>query len=268
MSEEQKKDPILEKPTSRREFLKNSGLTVGGLVLGGALGGTFLSKTETVTKEVEVQVPVEVEVEVPAAGGETHSHETHVTHNYSDALLFFTRLEDFLALSAATEVIYPEDEHGPGAIKLGAPFYIDKQLASPWGRNTDDYMVRPFKPGESPLTRGEIVLQGVRKINETAQSKHQKLFKDLTEEEQIAILKEFEAGNVPLELTTSAAFFGLLRTLTIEGCFCDPVHGGNKNMEGWIMAEFPGAIMSHIDVIEKKEFVVKKPQSLSNHIHI
>ena len=49
--------------------------------------------------------------------------------------------------------IYPEDEHGPGAIKLGAPFFIDKQLASPWGRNADDYMVRPFKPGESPFNK-------------------------------------------------------------------------------------------------------------------
>jgi len=264
MSEEQKKDPILDKATSRREFLKNSGLTVGGLVLGGALGGTFLSKTETVTKEVKVEVPVEVEV--PANGGET-SHETHETNNYTDALQFFTRLEDFLVLSAATGVIYPEDEHGPGAIKLGAPFYIDKQLASPWGRNSDDYMVRPFRPGESPLTRSEIVLQGVRKLNSVSQERLTTAFNQLNVDQQIAILKDFESGNIEMELTSSGAFFALLRQLTIEGCFCDPLHGGNKNMEGWKMAEFPGAIMSHIDVVESKEFVVKSPQSLSVHIH-
>ena len=34
----EKNVPILDKRSSRRTFIKNSGLTVGGVVLGGALG--------------------------------------------------------------------------------------------------------------------------------------------------------------------------------------------------------------------------------------
>ena len=38
MSEQENKNSVLDKRSSRRSFLKNSGLTVGGVVLGGALG--------------------------------------------------------------------------------------------------------------------------------------------------------------------------------------------------------------------------------------
>ena len=250
MSEQEKKDPILEKLTDRRTFIKNSGLTVGGLILGGALGSAFGGQTKTITKEV--QVPVELE---------------HEVHNYSEALQFFTRIEDFRVLSAATEQIFPEDEHGAGAIKLGAPFYIDKQLASPWGRNADDYMKRPFKNGAIPLNRSDIILQGIRKLNDISQQRHKDIFNQLTAEDQIVILQDFEAGKVEIGLFSSAVFFALLRQLTIEGCYCDPMHGGNKNMEGWKMKEFPGAYMSYTDVIESKEFIKKVPISLSNHLN-
>lgn len=249
MSEQQKKDPILEKLTDRRTFIKNSGLTVGGLILGGALGSAFGGQTKTITKEAHVPGKME-----------------HGVHNYSEALLFFTRIEDFDVLAAATEQIFPEDEHGAGAIKLGVPFFIDKQLASPWGRNADDYMKKPFKNGSTPLTRGDIMLQGVRRLNEVAQKNHENVFNKLSVEQQITILQEMESGNVEMELTTSATFFAMLRQLTIEGCYSDPLYGGNKNMEGWKMKEFPGAYMTHVDVVESKEFVLKKPMSMSDHL--
>lgn len=231
---------------ARRNFLKNSGLTVGGIILGGAVGSMIGMKpnaTKTTTKPIETQPMVD----------------------YSEALLFFTRKEDFDTIAAASEVIFPEDENGPGAMKLGAPYYIDKQLASPWGSNAEDYMKRPFRKGETPLTRGEIMVQGARKINEVSQSKYKNLFNQLKEEEQINILKEFEAGKVQMELVSSAEFFGLLRQLTLEGCYCDPLYGGNKNMEGWKMKEFPGAQMSYANVVDKKEFVKIEPMSMSDH---
>ena len=37
---------------------------------------------------------------------------------------------------------------------------IDKQLASPWGINTDDYRKGPFQPGEVPLDKAEIIAEG------------------------------------------------------------------------------------------------------------
>ncbi|MEI4771450.1 gluconate 2-dehydrogenase subunit 3 family protein [Psychrobacillus sp. FJAT-51614] len=246
MSEHEKKNPILNKRSSRRTFMKNSGLTVGGLVLGGAIGSLVIGKQENTTKAVD--------------------GKTHTVVDYSDTRQFFVRQKDFDALSAATEIIYPEDEHGPGAIALGAPYFIDKQLASPWGSNADDYRKGPFQKGDTPLNKSEILLQGVRKLNEVAEKEHDgTVFKDLTQEQQIAILTTFEAGKVEMELVSSAAFFGLLRTLTLQGCFSDPLYGGNKNMAGWKMKEFPGAQMSYTAYLDKDEFVSIEPISLGGH---
>lgn len=58
--------------------------------------------------------------------------------------MFFSREEDFNTLKAATERIFPEDDHGPGAIKLSVPYFIDKQLAGSWGTNAKAYMKDPF----------------------------------------------------------------------------------------------------------------------------
>ncbi|SES38698.1 gluconate 2-dehydrogenase subunit 3 family protein [Psychrobacillus sp. OK032] len=249
MSEQEKNIPILDKRTSRRSFIKNSGLTVGGLVIGGAIGSLLNGKSEATTSTV--------------------AHDTNQTViDYSETRQFFVRQKDFDAIVAATEVIYPEDKNGPGAIALGVPYFIDKQLASPWGSNADDYRKGPFKAGETPLNKSEIVLQGVRKLNEVAEKEHDgTLFKDLTEEQQIAILTSFQVGEVEMELVSSAAFFSLLRTLTLQGCFADPLYGGNKNMAGWKMKEFPGAQMSYTAYLDKEEFVAIEPVSLGGHKH-
>ena len=37
------------------------------------------------------------------------------------------------------------------------------------------------------------------------------------------------------------AFFGRVRRLTLEGMFCDPSYGGNKNFAGWDLIRYPGA---------------------------
>lgn len=249
MSEQEKNSPILEKRTSRRSFIKNSGMTVGGLVLGGAIGSLVAGKNETTAKTEGIG-------------------STHAAIDYSETRQFFVRQKDFDAMAAATEVIYPEDENGPGAIALGVPYFIDKQLASPWGINTDDYRKGPFKAGDTPLNKGEIVLQGARKLNEVSEKQYDgALFKDLTEEQKITVLTSFQAGEVEMELVSSAAFFGLLRTLTLQGCFADPLYGGNKNMAGWKMKEFPGAQMSYTAYVEKEEFVLIEPVSLGGHKH-
>src|SRR5690625_3859827 len=94
------------KDVSRRSFLKNTGIAaggvIGGAVLGGVVGNSFRSDEKT--------------GEVPKV-------------DYSEARQFFKREEDFEVLSMITERIFPEEETGPGAIELGVPYYIDRQLA-------------------------------------------------------------------------------------------------------------------------------------------
>ncbi|AWE08209.1 dehydrogenase [Lysinibacillus sp. 2017] len=246
---DENKETMLEKKSSRRSFLKNSGLAVGGLVLGGSLGSLFTKKGDTPAAVV-----------TPSTGG------GHV--DYTEALQFFRRKSDFNAISAAMDVIYPEDSLGPGAVSLGAPYFLDKQLAGPWGTNSDDYRKAPFQPGEIPLNNGQIFIEGARKLNEVAKKEHDvEGFSSLDEEQKIAILTKFEAGEVELILVPAPAFFALLRSATLQGCFSDPLYGGNKNMAGWEMKEFPGAQMSYIQYAETEEFVKIAPISVGGHSH-
>lgn len=228
--------------TSRRAFLKTSGVALGGLIVGGGVTSLLTGKASTEKKQTKT---------------------TKV--DYSEALQFFKRSSDFDALSAATEAIYPEDENGPGAIKLGVPYYIDKQLAGSYGHNVNDYMKIPFQEGEAPLYNADIILQGVRRLNEVSNTQHKRLFKELTEDQQIEILTQFEQGKVKMRLVNSALFFALLRKMTLEGCYCDPVYGGNKNMAGWKMKEYPGAQMSYANIVEEEKFVKMQPVSLASH---
>ena len=50
-----------------------------------------------------------------------------------------------------------------------------------------------------------------------------------------------------LEQIENSIFFQLLRRNTIEGMFCDPIHGGNVDMLGWQLVGFPGPRMVNLD---------------------
>lgn len=247
-SDENKKQNI-----SRRNFVKNTGLVIGGLAGGSLLGGL-------VTKGFQS------EQTMPPSNNEN-------VKEYTEARMFITRLEDFKALEQATERIYPEDENGPGAIELGAPYFIDKQLASEWGINSKEYMKAPFVQGEknehhgyqSKLTRGDIIILGLRKLNESSQSQFGDKFYEIAEDQQIDILTAFENGEVEMPSIKSNTFFNLLRRMTLEGVYSDPLYGGNKDMMGWKMREFPGPRPAYIDVIEEEDFVKMDPISLKDY---
>ncbi|MFD1360091.1 gluconate 2-dehydrogenase subunit 3 family protein [Lentibacillus salinarum] len=261
---------------SRRRFIKNTGMLAGGVVGGSLLGGLLTNQFQ--------QDP------------ETQTDKKETSSELQDARMFFSR-DDFNVLQAATERIFPEDDNGPGAIGLGVPYFIDKQLASSWGVNGKDYRQGPFiqfnrvesmegketeeQPTNPPflkrqpetdlqrhqsrLTRGDIFLTGLRKMNDISRNRHNQTFDKLDEDKQIAILEEFENGNVKLNGVAAENFFVLLRQTTLEGAYSDPLYGGNKNMAGWRMKEFPGPQASYANMIEKEEFVKMDPISLNDY---
>ena len=166
------------------------------------------------------------------------------------------------------ETIYPEDEHGPGAKALGAAYFLDKQLVTVWGINADDYRKAPFQPGEVALNNSEIFLYGARALNTQAKADFDANgFTLLDEEQKTSILKKFEAGEVEVMGVPSQQFFTMLRTATLQGCFCDPMYGGNRNMAGWEMKQFPGAQMGYLQHVEAEEFIVIPPISVGGHSH-
>src|SRR5581483_1363900 len=62
----------------------------------------------------------------------------------------------------------------------------------------------------------------------------------------------------------SSIFFRMLRTHTVEGIFCDPMHGGNAGLIGWQLIGFPGPRMSYAEDVERYygRAYRPKPQSL------
>ena len=153
-------------------------------------------------------------------------------------LRFFTQSEA-LIVAAATSRIFPSDEGGPGAREAGVAVYIDRQLAGPWGRDRYRYTQGPFEenaPAEfgyqGKATPRQIYRQGLQDL---------KGFDRLTSTEQDQKLTQIE----------KTLFFSLLRQNTIEGMFCDPMHGGNIGMVGWQLIGFPGPRMSNYDDVDK-----------------
>ena len=252
MSTKDEKNSLLDKRSSRRKFLKNSGLTVGGLIAGGALG-SLLGDKEAPKTEVQSQPQKTFE-------------------NPNVALMYFTP-EQYRITEAATERIFPKDHNGPGAKELLVAYYIDHQLAGGWGTGTKEYTSGPFYPGEPTqgyqgrLNRQQMFGIGLKAIQDLSLKTYEKPFEQLSEEEQDAILTEFAEGKVELIGMKSDYFFGLLRSATLEGAYADPLYGGNKDMAGWKMKNFPGHQMSFLNIIED-EFTVVEPAALnSQHSH-
>ena len=237
---------------SRRRFVKNTGIAVGGIAGGALFGGLFVNQNN---KDNEKSSNV--------AGGKPEKR-------YEEARMFFTRFADFAILEQAVERIYPEDQNGAGAIELGVAYFIDKQLAGPYGHNVSYYRQGPFTNGngtasDSSLNRGEIMINGLRKMNDESMKRFDAKFNEATEEQQTEILVDVEADKMEMKGISSKAFFVLLRKLTLEGAYSDPLYGGNRDMKGWKMKEYPGAITSYVNMIEETDFVKMDPVSLTDY---
>jgi gluconate 2-dehydrogenase gamma chain len=164
-------------------------------------------------------------------------------------LRFFTA-EEARVVSAVCERIFPGDASGPGATEAGVVIYIDRQLAGPYGRDKHRYTKGPFVDSvpehgyqgkENPR---EVYREGIRALGR---------FDALPVDEQMRKLSSIE----------STYFFQLLRTHTIEGMFCDPMHGGNAGLIGWQLIGFPGPQMSYRIEIDKYHGVQWRPKPAS-----
>jgi len=138
---------------------------------------------------------------------------------YRIPLRIFDETEALVVASAASR-IFPSDDCGPGAKEAGVVIYIDRQLAGPYGRDRHRYIQGPFESGVPELgyqgkaTPRDLYREGLKRLTG---------FDRLEPTEQDRALMQIE----------SSLFFSLLRQHTIEGMFCDPMHGGNIGMVGW-----------------------------------
>jgi len=168
-------------------------------------------------------------------------------------LRFFDERQALIVAAAAAR-IFPSDASGPGAPEAGVIVYIDRQLAGPYGRDRYRYTHAPFEEGvpeqgyQGKATPREIYREGLVLLGQE--------FGKLTPAAQDHRLHAIE----------STWFFRLLRQHTLEGMFCDPMHGGNAGLIGWQLIGYPGPYMSwsdHIDQHYGQPFR-PKPRSLAD----
>jgi gluconate 2-dehydrogenase gamma chain len=165
-------------------------------------------------------------------------------------LRFFLR-DEAMIIAVAASRIFPTGEAGPGAREADVVIYIDRQLAGPWGRDRYRFTQEPFEPDaasefgyQGKATPQEIYRTGLSGLKD---------FTNLPSSLQDERLSQIESG----------AFFALLRRNTIEGMFCDPIHGGNRDMAGWRLIGFPGPRMSNYEDIDQHAGVAFRPEPVS-----
>ncbi len=171
-------------------------------------------------------------------------------------LRFFTAAEAQV-VQAASERIFPSDDSGPGATEAGVVIYIDRQLAGPYGRDKHRYTKGPWM--ESIPEHG---YQGKETPQQIYRAGIALLGGDFA---RVSAVQQ----DLRLEKIQETYFFQLLRTHTVEGMFCDPLHGGNIGMVGWKLIGFPGPQMNYRDQIDKHfgQTYSPAPRSLEQILH-
>jgi gluconate 2-dehydrogenase gamma chain len=143
------------------------------------------------------------------------------------------REDEALILEAIAERIFPRTDT-PGAVEIGALDYIDLALAG-------DYA------SILPLYR-----EGLRAIDRLGRQQFNRKFIALADEQKDALLSDFETGAVT-GCKRAAEFFETVRYHVLEGVFCEPQYGGNRDMMGWRLVNFPGQQFGYSDAyIDKR----------------
>ena len=168
---------------SRRMFLR---------VMGGALGGAWLT----------------LDLSKVAAAAHAAQRAQDEPGQPSTAFLSQAELADVDAIAAQ---IIPSDAT-PGAREAGVALFIDRALATFFGRMAPDF-------------RSQLAAFRLR-----CQSQHPDVssFAALTSPQQIDFLK----------LVEGTPFFGRMRLLTLVGLFAMPKYGGNRDGVGWKLLGF------------------------------
>jgi gluconate 2-dehydrogenase gamma chain len=186
-----------------------------------------------------------------------------------DAQLAYTFLNPHEAafIEAAVARLIPKDELGAGALEAGVPHFIDRQLGGAWGAGERLNRTGPFASGtpsqgyQLPFTPAELFRRAMRALE---QERGANAFARDTPEAQDAFLTALTQDKRDLDGVPSDVFFQSLLEVTIEGFFCDPVYGGNRDMVAWEMIGFPGAYADYYDLVDQHGLAyTRKPMSLA-----
>ncbi len=220
---------------SRRELL------AAGIVASSSLAMPGTAEADTISQQVP-WAPGEANKPSPVSGG---------------AYQFLTP-DEAAWLDAAVSRLIPKDELGPGAQELGVTVFIDRQLAGAYGRAERWYMGGPWAKGtdsqgyQSRMTPAQLYRAAIKAVDAYCRNEHGgKPFVELGAEQQDKVLSLLEDGKAKLQQVDAKTFFKQLLLNTQEGCFADPLYGGNKDMAAWKMIGFPGARYDYRDFVSE-----------------
>jgi gluconate 2-dehydrogenase gamma chain len=247
-----------KRPVSRRLFLKGSGATIAAT---GVAAPAVAQDASPAPPEAS-----------PAAGAATPVAASEPPS--TTAIEFFNAQEAALVV-ALTARIFPGTADDPGAREAGVVYYIDRTLSGPNGgypvktyqqgpfpvvredeepventSRTDIYQVVEIGAGDdlsrygyqSVLNPQDIYRRGLASVDAYARATFNASFVDLAESDQDAVLEAMQSGEATgFDAPSASAFFVKLRNDTIEGAFSDPLYGGNRDMVGWKLIQYPGA---------------------------
>ena len=158
-------------------------------------------------------------------------------------LIFFNELEAQTVEAVAARII-PGDATDPGAREAGVVTYIDRSLAG-FLRDLQTFYRR-----------------ALQELDDYSRDRHNGPFRELTEGDQDRVLAELDSVSIveteskeygtdalqdenkavdESESTLLIRFFSIVREHVLQGTFCDPAYGGNRDTVGWKMVGFPGA---------------------------
>ena len=159
----------------------------------------------------------------------------------------------------------PKDDLSPQGTDIGIQYYIDRALASGWGKGDRLYQSGPWKKGlptqgyQLPLTPADLYRVSIDQSNQYTIKKYGVKVSKLTFAQLEEFLLDLKDGKVNFASgPPSTTFFSMLYQNVMEGMFSDPIYGGNKNKAGWKLVGFPGAVATHSLDVEKyfdKKFV-------------
>lgn len=164
------------------------------------------------------------------------------------AYAFFTAREAAFVEAAVARLI-PADELGPGALEAGVPAYMDRQLGGAWGAGERLYRAGPWRKGEP--TQGYQLRYTPAELFRVSLEEVDPGFPKKMPEEQDEYLKALEKKQ--------PEFFAALLALTVEGFFCDPAYGGNRDMAGWKLVGFPGAYANYYELVDRHGYRFTQP---------
>ncbi|HUQ88741.1 MAG TPA: gluconate 2-dehydrogenase subunit 3 family protein [Vicinamibacterales bacterium] len=185
---------------SRRDLLKRAGLAGAALTIPLA--------------PAEPEAAAQARPAAPAAAPQSVSPRREAIENLTAA--------EAETLEAICARIIPSDANGPGAREARAAHFIDRALGGALKESRETYRA------------------GFAALDRYCKSSRGAAFVDLSTRDQDSVLMDVESGSATGFEGSSAAFFNMVRTHTLQGTFGDPYYGGNANFVGWDLIGYPG----------------------------